>query len=120
MRLSPRSCSAALCQLRRLFLSPLRSDHGSPTSAPRPSRFRRLFLEQFEDRRLLDAADDSFAVHANTTLTVTNPGIMANDYFRTAVGTDGNADYPDFNVTSQSAHGTFTIIASGITENDHP
>ena len=83
MRFSPRGWAASLSKkLRRLFLAPLRSDVGSQRS-----KFRRLLVEQFEDRRVLaTAVDDSFAVHANTTLTVNGIGTWSNDSYNMAGG----------------------------------
>src|SRR5688572_20941703 len=51
---------------------------------PAPRRFRRLFVEQFEARRVLNngpyAADDSYAVYANTSLSViATGGLLSND-----------------------------------------
>ncbi len=54
-------------------------------STPRPPRHRRLFLEQFEDRRLLAAAvDDNYAIHANNTLTVSGLGTWSNDSYNSS------------------------------------
>jgi VCBS repeat-containing protein len=46
------------------------------------SRTRRLFMEQFEDRRLLAvAADDQYVVNQNQTLTVNGDGAWSNDSY---------------------------------------
>src|SRR4051794_24557937 len=45
-------------------------------------RFRKLFIEQFEDRRLLAVAvNDDYTLNAGDTLTVTNDGTWANDTY---------------------------------------
>ena len=58
----------------------------APRNHVEKRRNRRLFLEQFEDRRLLATAydDGPYSVHTNSTLTVTGLGLMANDIFNYA------------------------------------
>src|SRR5438552_342307 len=57
----------------------------APPQGASPMSFRkflrRLVLEQFEDRRLLAAVDDHYAVHANTTRTVNGLGTWSNDSY---------------------------------------
>jgi VCBS repeat-containing protein len=96
------------------------------------ARFRRLIMEQFEERRVLAAAvDDSYSMESNTTLTVDGYGTWANDSYNSSWSEPSclegewqegewvcliegsTTSYANSSIVSGPSHGTLTLIDTG-------
>jgi hypothetical protein len=95
-------------------------------------RFRRLIMEQFEDRRVLaSAADDSYSMEPNTTLAVGGYGTWANDSYNSSwtepsciegewqegewvcLIEGSTTSYASSSIGSGPSNGTLTLIDTG-------